>query len=410
MTLVWTLERILHPAQDSRTEIRVYSQPFQFKFQDIVAKLGLYHGELHDPHKLVEHIQQVPGEGGIDMVILGTCEVDLPAFHDALIAAWDARDDEHKFQLVCVVHNVLDTRWQDFIPGWSRRGVFRVVGIADHVANSFRKVFDGHADSPDPHLYTAGYEYIPADVHMPVLDIPDLPTRPLNRTLSKAVVQGTFSTERRDYEHIFGELIASLHEDPHAWGYLPLDGRASFVPDPHSPEPPFQLAIVGSGDLDIPTELAYLATIYRYLDYSDFYVLISEMDIVVPAFAEYGYFEYQASSTVAMAAELNVPILATQRMRKAYGYIDDDTAVVTRPAAMREVQALKALRTGNTSFFLDSQAIRSGRSGSAMQRLKAATEKMVQSPWTRDKKSFARFKNVIWSRNQAFVERLLRDA
>ena len=46
---------------------------------------------------------------------------------------------------------------------------------------------------------------------------------------------------------------------------------------------------------------------------------------------------------MALATELAVPLLVTERLRRTYGYIDDVRAVVTRPAAMSEVQALKAL-------------------------------------------------------------------
>ena len=41
---------------------------------------------------------------------------------------------------------------------------------------------------------------------------------------------------------------------------------------------------------------------------------------------------------------IKVPILASHRMRERYGYIDDDRVTVTRPQALREVNALGALR------------------------------------------------------------------
>ena len=63
-------------------------------------------------------------------------------------------------------------------------------------------------------------------------------------------------------------------------------------------------------------------------------------------------YEIRASSTVALATELDVPMLVTNRTRRTYEFIDDDRIVVTRPAAMSEVQALKALRTGDASSFL----------------------------------------------------------
>jgi hypothetical protein len=78
------------------------------------------------------------------------------------------------------------------------------------VAYSFREKFIELADSPDAAIRSAGYENIPIDVHPPVLPLPNLPERPHNRSLSKAVIQGSFDTVRRDYNNIFSDLIASL--------------------------------------------------------------------------------------------------------------------------------------------------------------------------------------------------------
>lgn len=74
---------------------------------------------------------------------------------------------------------------------------------------------DEHAESSDPAMYSAGYEYIPIDTHVPILDLPDLPNKPLDRTLSKAVIQGSFESNRRDYTGFFNDLIQSLHGEGH---------------------------------------------------------------------------------------------------------------------------------------------------------------------------------------------------
>lgn len=78
------------------------------------------------------------------------------------------------------------------------------------VAKGFRSAFDIKADSTDPEILYAGYEHIPIDVHVPVLDIPDLPEQSAPRILSKAVVQGSFNLARRDYLNLFAELSDSL--------------------------------------------------------------------------------------------------------------------------------------------------------------------------------------------------------
>ena len=77
-------------------------------------------------------------------------------------------------------------------------------------------------------------------------------------------------------------------DDPVSWGYHPLGGHKSFIPDHRSHDPPFELALVGAGTIEIPEELAYVVTVYHDLDYEDFYKLVAGMDIVVPAFADFG--------------------------------------------------------------------------------------------------------------------------
>lgn len=83
--------------------------------------------------------------------------------------------------------------------------------ILHSVVHTFRDRFAVQAEDTEPLLYTAGYDHIPIDVHVPVLDIPNLPTKSLPRYLSKAVIQGTFSVGRRNYAVVFRDLIASLH-------------------------------------------------------------------------------------------------------------------------------------------------------------------------------------------------------
>jgi hypothetical protein len=96
-------------------------------------------------------------------------------------------------------------------------------------------------------------------------------------------------------------------------------------------------------------------------------------------------------------------------MREAYSYIDDDRVVITRPAAIREMDAIKALRTGNASAFLASDPAQTGRTIGSHPRIHQAVEKMVQEGWIRPKKGFDAVKKRIWSQNDVVVWRLLRD-
>ena len=79
------------------------------------------------------------------------------------------------------------------------------------VGATFKNKFDKLSESKDLGISTSGYESIPIDAHYPVLDIPNLPEKSNERILSKAVIQGSFDSTRRDYSNIFTDLIKSLH-------------------------------------------------------------------------------------------------------------------------------------------------------------------------------------------------------
>lgn len=144
-----------------------------------------------------------------------------------------------------------------------------------NVANSFRRKFSDLANSPDAVVRFAGYEGILVDLHppmLPSLPLPSLPGRPHGRTLSKAVVQGSFDTVRRNYSNIFSGLVALFKwyvspilrclvfyfvrhlEDPRAWAtssYL----LGTDPPDPTQEILPFKLYTLGSGSSIVSDEL-----------------------------------------------------------------------------------------------------------------------------------------------------------
>ncbi|KAG6821343.1 hypothetical protein H0H93_000204 [Arthromyces matolae] len=403
MTVAWSVAQAMN--RSSVGSVEVYAQvPFAFDFQQVVDDLGLYRNGYRPTADLIPALRDDVGENSIDLVVLGTCEIDLRIdWTKDLLSIWDERPQDRKFNL--------DTEWQPAITEWSRRGAIRLITISEHVAHSFRESFNVLADSPDPTIRSAGYENIPIDVHVPILPLHGLPEHPAREPLSRAVIQGSFNMDRRDYAHIFRDLIESLHGsyDPAAWGYKPLGEHASFIPDTDLPTPAFQLFALGSGNLDVPIELQNLVQVKTGLTYQEFYDIMKDMDICVPAFAEAGYYHNQASSTFAMAVQCNVPILVTRRTRDSYAYADDDRAVVTRPAAMREIQALKALRIGDSSFFLNSPMPNMNTHMGSNQNLNDAVESMMNRGWRRTKREMDDFKVGIWKRNDDLAYRLIHD-
>ncbi len=184
--------------------------------------------------------------------------------------------------------------------------------------------------------------------------------------------------------------------------------------------------LAGSGKLDVPVALKNIIVFHTNLNYSQFYDLMSTMDICVPAFPNADeYFEMKASSTPAMCLESHVsllfvpypldcyffpqvPLLVTQRIREAYAHLDDDRVIVTRPAAMSEIAAIRSLRT-NISTFLASDRAQSGVSFGPHPRLRGAAERMLRAGWHRTRGGFDAVKRQIWDQNEAVVTRLVFD-
>jgi hypothetical protein len=70
LALVSSLEQ----AMDDRGSIQVYApSPFEYNFQTMVDQLGLYHGTVKDPDNF---LGDLAASDSIDMVIMGTCEIE----------------------------------------------------------------------------------------------------------------------------------------------------------------------------------------------------------------------------------------------------------------------------------------------------------------------------------------------
>jgi len=74
LAVAWTLQRVMPKDQGS---LQVYAPtPFFFKFQDVVDRYQLYEGEIKHFNDLLGDIKSVGEDGGIDLLILGTCEIE----------------------------------------------------------------------------------------------------------------------------------------------------------------------------------------------------------------------------------------------------------------------------------------------------------------------------------------------
>lgn len=98
-------------------------------------------------------------------------------------------------------------------------------------------------------------------------------------------------------------------------------------------------------------------------------------------------------------------------MREAYGYIDDDRVVITRPQALREIPAIGVLRTGRYTppGQKDSDTVLFTNTSIFKERFLKDVDEMIHSGWRRSLDGYREFKRELWAKNRAAVRRILAD-
>src|ERR1700730_15712509 len=93
-----------------------------------------------------------------------------------------------------------------------------------------------------------------------------------------------------------------------------------------------------------------------------------------------------------------VPVLVDSWSREAYSFLDD-CVTVTRPQAVREMFAVKALRTGHWSP-------RPGPSTEfQLKEVKADMDRMIARGWRCSDEWYAKYKRGIWAQNAEVLKR-----
>ncbi|KAG9041006.1 hypothetical protein FS837_012849 [Tulasnella sp. UAMH 9824] len=420
--LAWTVGNVMkkHQPQLQPTSVKIYAgEP---GFLTLLKKIGMLPMDIMRPRdqlsKDIRSATLYEDDVGamIDLVVLGTCELDLERFGPDLLKAWDERPHDKKFMLVCGVHNGQTTGWFKHISEWSRRGSFRVMPISDHVVTYFHTMFNSWADSKDPAKRLSLYEYIKVDAYYSVSDFTNFPLRPktyLADVPCSAALQGNYEQGRRDYERVFADLSRLLREDARAWGYTWSFDQRKYIADATAPNPPFVLHLIGKGKMTVPAELQDVVVMDIALETVPFYELFQSMDIVVPAFSEGGgYLTRQASSTVHTAVMNNVPLLVTRAILESYPYLTSEGTIL-RPFALSEMEAIGLFRGAKVT------AQAAGSDGpldladlsapAASTHLADDVKRMLSQGWKRSDSGFDKLKQQIWKTNEDFVGRLLRD-
>ncbi|PPQ88215.1 hypothetical protein CVT25_005180 [Psilocybe cyanescens] len=353
----------LHTMPNVR-KVTVYRNNFRYKFEEIISPF--YRSPTEPAQVMLDSLLDLNHPDPLDIIILSTGERTIEAIMPILIEAFDARPPDHKFVVLCVVHDAGRLHELDFIAPLAARGALRYVTLNQAAQRTMNEgIFAAATRHPEAH-----FDRVPIYAFAPIFPVQGL--RPhKKRILSNVVVQGNMDQGRRDYKLLFHDLMNELSssvfitlllvstyihaqflftENAEFWGYKPLgEGiNGSYVPlSPSFGLEPFLVHLAGGTvrDLVIPQELSNVVQVHQSLPYPEYFALMNNMDLVLPSFAKEGYYKTSASSSVAAAVIAEVPILSSRRLLYCYQYLDERNAIIL-PSGTSEIEAVRLLRTG----------------------------------------------------------------
>lgn len=105
----------------------------------------------------------------------------------------------------------------------------------------------------------------------------------------------------------------------------------TFVP---AVDEPFELHLVGQKNpknpVEPPESIKNVVFVDEHLPYPDYYKLIGDADVLIPAFAIPGTLIDTASSTMAASIITRTPVLVSERHTRSYTYIKGPAALYRR--------------------------------------------------------------------------------
>ena len=254
-----------------------------------------------------------------NVVILVSCEHDVYAA-DTELHHYFERGSKHQ-TLVCVMHHVDRFKnMEERVRRWARAGRLRFITLSTHTAKGLRKEIDNYQQGL--------YKEVTIDIFPPVFPAPLDPNPPPTHQISIAI-QGNFEDTRRGYLKTLLEFERMIDELPQ-----PILSRINFI-------------LAGNGnEVGIPGKVMPYVSVNFSLDFIPYYNLLHQAFALIPAFADEGYYETKASSSVPASLIANAPILGSPRLMESYGYLSRESMWEEEMAAESEMKAIyELLRT-----------------------------------------------------------------
>lgn len=210
--VLWTL------SQFDDVRVVFYRREWRFQFEQVISSFWPTEMEPRDPGLF---ILDMWADHSVRDVILTTCDWDLQYIVEDLEKIWGAREDEEKFNVICLRHWPGDGPIKD-LEFFVRQGAMSQLGLGDHVGQSIEKSKEQaikHFSRTEGNEETI--EAIPnirTRTFVPMFP-PDLPERdePARTAMTKgelslALIQSSFWNEQhRAIKATFDTLEAALH-------------------------------------------------------------------------------------------------------------------------------------------------------------------------------------------------------
>ncbi|KZO90832.1 hypothetical protein CALVIDRAFT_602634 [Calocera viscosa TUFC12733] len=317
----------------------IRAHPYRYGFENIIHQF--YHRQPVEVP--VTEFGSVIKSGRFDVAIFVTCSWKLDDLVNELVAS--------QTWVVCVVHHV-DDKHKDAYRKLAKTGRFSLVTLSEHTALRQRELLEKWGElSQAPE-----WDTVDVQIAVPVFTGPKLLeySRTSARVPNRIVIQGAINNHRRDYDKLFRDLVPLMTIDLASWGYFQEAANSSFQFLPQDQgrpkEEPFSIHLLGQMSARgkalvprVPVELKHVVHFHQNLPYMAYYELLASMDLLLPAFHGDGYYINTASSSIPAALIGRVPVLASSRHMRAYGYLAPPAAIM-RPTSMSDAKAIQLLR------------------------------------------------------------------
>lgn len=292
---------------------KTYLYGYRFGMRSVIDRLGLSAAKAEHFH--LSDFDKLQDDKGLwpDILISTTCIPDYYTFNKTI----DMLLEKHHTHFFCLFHDAgqierKSTDIETHMSPWIRAKRVDFLTISPHVAEyakneampkTWAVVKDEHFDPPI-HYFPPVFNFLPE---------PGQKMYGVGREAGFAV-QGSYH-RGRNQNALF----------PHLQDYIRAAKNRNETTDETN------VHLVGYGrHPKVPEDLKDHVIFDEHLSYAEFYSTLMKSDAILPCFGTEDYYKVKASSTIAASLIAGTPLVADDRLMKAYGYLNENMVWMQR--------------------------------------------------------------------------------